>query len=304
MAANDKEYEQLLDFRLTTITDLPASTVAILKDMPVKAKIAFWDEYNSSKRNVLIAYLLHILPSPFSFTYAYLGKWGKQIAYFMTLGGLGVWWLANLFRIPGLVRKYNTELSDRILKSLLISYAPSKSLERNTPVRRQITTHTDFSNLSVMDLEEGYLFDYDAKTWKVASARQLDWNDGGIEKQLKIVSDLEKAVLFVSIEAEPSVYFTVPLNIHRIDEHIEEQVLNGDRPPQTLTFKGEKFFREYSDAGLAFQREQPIKIKKWVYMDATQTQIIRIEKEERDVAAFAGRAIRPSAILDILPRSI
>lgn len=39
--------------------------------------------------------------------YAYLGKWGLQILYWITLGGLGLWALVDLFRIPGMVRDHN-----------------------------------------------------------------------------------------------------------------------------------------------------------------------------------------------------
>lgn len=39
--------------------------------------------------------------------YAYLGKWGLQILYWITLGGLGLWALVDLFRIPGMVKDHN-----------------------------------------------------------------------------------------------------------------------------------------------------------------------------------------------------
>ena len=39
--------------------------------------------------------------------YAYLGKWGLQILFWVTLGGLGIWLIVDLFRIPDIVRNYN-----------------------------------------------------------------------------------------------------------------------------------------------------------------------------------------------------
>ena len=39
--------------------------------------------------------------------YAYLGRWGMQVLFWITAGGLGVWAFIDLFRIPGLVRRYN-----------------------------------------------------------------------------------------------------------------------------------------------------------------------------------------------------
>ena len=43
--------------------------------------------------------------------YAYLGKWGTQILFWITLGGLGIWALIDLFRIPSLVSNYNYQIS-------------------------------------------------------------------------------------------------------------------------------------------------------------------------------------------------
>ena len=46
--------------------------------------------------------------------YAYLGKWGIQIIYWLTLGGLGVWAFIDLFLIPGKIRRYNEKIFRQI----------------------------------------------------------------------------------------------------------------------------------------------------------------------------------------------
>ena len=42
--------------------------------------------------------------------YAYLGKWGTQLAYWFTLGGFGIWIFIDLFRVSGLVKRYNNKM--------------------------------------------------------------------------------------------------------------------------------------------------------------------------------------------------
>ena len=42
--------------------------------------------------------------------YGYLNKWGVQMAYWLTLGGLGMWAFIDLFRINGLVNKHNNKI--------------------------------------------------------------------------------------------------------------------------------------------------------------------------------------------------
>ncbi len=42
--------------------------------------------------------------------YAYLGKWGTQILFWLTIGGLGIWAIIDLFRISSLVKKHNSPI--------------------------------------------------------------------------------------------------------------------------------------------------------------------------------------------------
>lgn len=46
--------------------------------------------------------------------YAYLGKWGLQIAYWITVGGLGIWAIVDLFHIPTKVNNHNLAISAQI----------------------------------------------------------------------------------------------------------------------------------------------------------------------------------------------
>lgn len=46
--------------------------------------------------------------------YAYLGKWGLQILYWITLGGLGIWCLIDLFHIPSKINHHNLLISNQI----------------------------------------------------------------------------------------------------------------------------------------------------------------------------------------------
>jgi TM2 domain-containing membrane protein YozV len=46
--------------------------------------------------------------------YAYLGKLGIQILYWITLGGLGIWALIDLFTMSGKVNNYNADIFQQI----------------------------------------------------------------------------------------------------------------------------------------------------------------------------------------------
>ncbi len=65
----------------------------------------------SKLRSVGIAYLLFFVAGAH---YAYLSKWGTQILFWITFGGLGIWWLIDIFRIHHLVENYNDPIIDEI----------------------------------------------------------------------------------------------------------------------------------------------------------------------------------------------
>lgn len=46
--------------------------------------------------------------------YAYLGKWGYQLLYWFTLGGLGFWCFIDLFHIPSKINSHNMLISSQI----------------------------------------------------------------------------------------------------------------------------------------------------------------------------------------------
>jgi hypothetical protein len=46
--------------------------------------------------------------------FAYLNKWGLQVIFWLTLGGVGIWAIVELFLIPGRVAKYNRDIFRQI----------------------------------------------------------------------------------------------------------------------------------------------------------------------------------------------
>jgi hypothetical protein len=48
--------------------------------------------------------------------YAYLGKWGLQILYWITLGGFGIWAIVDLFIMSDKVNRINAPIFEEIEK--------------------------------------------------------------------------------------------------------------------------------------------------------------------------------------------
>ncbi|MBP3837228.1 MAG: hypothetical protein J6E31_09050, partial [Pyramidobacter sp.] len=46
----------------------------------------------------------------FGWHYAYFQDWSKQILFIVTLGGVGIWWIMDMFKIPKYVEEYNARI--------------------------------------------------------------------------------------------------------------------------------------------------------------------------------------------------
>ncbi len=94
---------------------VPARVREELAALPGPKREAFHEAYRQQARSAPTAYALCLLVGG---QYGYVGRWGLQILFWVTLGGLMVWWIVDLFRIPGMVRRYNERVAHEILGAL------------------------------------------------------------------------------------------------------------------------------------------------------------------------------------------
>jgi len=77
---------------------------------------AFMEEFYRKKKSMGLAYLCWFL---FGLHYAYMGKWGIQILFWLTGGGFLIWFFIDLFRIPGIVRNHNADISVAVMRDIV-----------------------------------------------------------------------------------------------------------------------------------------------------------------------------------------
>jgi len=94
---------------------VPARVRDELAALPAPTRAAFHEAFRRRGRSTATAYLICVLVGG---QYGYVGQWALQILFWVTLGGLMVWWAVDLFRIPGMVRRYNERVSHEILEGL------------------------------------------------------------------------------------------------------------------------------------------------------------------------------------------
>ena len=67
--------------------------------------------YNDQKANGNTVWLLYLF---LGWSYGSLGKFGTQILFYLTGGGLGIWAFIRLFTLSGSIKKYNHNVANRL----------------------------------------------------------------------------------------------------------------------------------------------------------------------------------------------
>ena len=94
-------------------------TKSLVNSLTTEQKAFFNEEYSRQSKSILLAYLFWVL---LGFHYIYLKNGWVQIFYWLTLGGMSIWALIDLFRIPGMVSDYNRTLANGIIQQAKTIY--------------------------------------------------------------------------------------------------------------------------------------------------------------------------------------
>ncbi len=94
---------------------LAPTQFAAVQSLPPDKQQQFFYEFHHAAKNPTTALILLAI---FGFHYIYLGQIGKFIAFFLTGGGLLIWWLYDLVTITKRVRQSNEQAADALIMRL------------------------------------------------------------------------------------------------------------------------------------------------------------------------------------------
>ncbi len=306
--------------------DIPFAVQAQLAELPKEAQQDFIMEFQRRKKEVPIAYLAHFT----TLSEGYLDNWTLQIFFWLSFSvGIGpFWWLINLFRLPGKVRRYNKNMAGKVLRFIHYKHkiagkgkltslkgkrfeSPSKYIKQNqTQLKPKDWKVLDPDTPSLENMHRGYLVDHGLETWEVVSEGQYDWEDGHSEKIFKLnqVGTIDSFLVIVQRESgHLAVHKAIPVNIYAIDEGLEMEIMERKRPFNVLKHQGVSYFREYTKTGYAFnlsnKMERPTEIIAWTYFDEVRRKVLRIEKHgEGAFKAYVGTVAAPLDFSDIMQK--
>lgn len=94
---------------------LPIMVRNELAKMSAEKQEEFIDDFQRKQKSVGVAYLLWFC---LGCHYGYMGKWGMQFLFWITLGGLCWWLIIDIFRIPKMIQNVNKDTATDVMRNL------------------------------------------------------------------------------------------------------------------------------------------------------------------------------------------
>lgn len=163
----------------------------------------------------------------------------------------------------------------------------------------------DVTNMKITDLDVGFVFEYDLKTWVVEEVYKYDWGDHYFSFEYKITTGSE--TLFLSIEEDDEVIVSVSTKtqLRKIQEDLPE-LLAAENAPKKINYENIEYFLEEKSPGyfcnVTKDKDNWIEFIAWDYIDEKEQRILSLEQwGENEFEASEGKIIRPSEISSIIP---
>lgn len=118
------------------VKKLPPTVQNVVVQMDAASQAAFFNEMDKKRKKISVSYILWIV---LGLHYLYNRKVGLQVFYWLTAGGFGLWALADLFRMPSIVRGANEIAAREALQTLSLGSA----FDRNRSVFQQGPSNID-----------------------------------------------------------------------------------------------------------------------------------------------------------------
>ncbi len=163
----------------------------------------------------------------------------------------------------------------------------------------------DVTNLSVKDLNYGFIFDYDMKSWVVKEVYEYDWGDQKFTKEYKVDAGDEVAFLGVEDNGELTLTLAKSLKIRQIEEDIFEAITDQKKAPSKIHCKGELFYLHEDSAGYFRDHADGDtweELMSYEYFNEDETKFISLTQwDERTLEAYSGIVLEPFKISNIIP---
>ena len=159
------------------------------------------------------------------------------------------------------------------------------------------------ANLTLDRLREGYMVDYEMRTWEVTQHARYDY-DGWPADEWTLENDDDMLFLEHEEDGGDVFYLSDPVDVADVstDEGPLREVLrNQDAPPGTITYNGTTYTLD--EEGPATRSVSGRRNELYYWSFASGDDFVALERfGESDWNAYAGREVEPYEFDNILPR--
>lgn len=106
-----------LELKPSVMAALPITVKTALAKMSLEEQLMFQEMFEKKSKSLAPMLLLAVL---FPIQHFLLGKTGLGIVFFLTGGGLWIWWIIEWFLTPRRVREYNEDVATKLLMDIKI----------------------------------------------------------------------------------------------------------------------------------------------------------------------------------------
>ncbi len=164
----------------------------------------------------------------------------------------------------------------------------------------------DAANITVRDLNIGFVFDYDLDNWVVKACYEYDWGENFFTQEYKISNGSKTLYLSVEDDDELELSISSKIKVRQLGAEVHEQLMNTQKAPGSLEYEGRKYFLDEESAGFfndAAAGSEWEEFVSWTYEDESGDYVVTIEQwDEREFEASAGKYIDAYEISNILPK--
>ncbi len=166
----------------------------------------------------------------------------------------------------------------------------------------------DVTNMKVTDLDEGFVFEYNLKSWVVKEVYKYDWGKNNFTKEYLIDAGDEKAYLSVAEEGELYLTVTKDIKIQKLGNGLRENISRTNKAPEQLAYEGETYYLDEDSAGYFNDITKGTgyweELVSFDYLNEEEDKCLSITQwDERNFDASAGLVIKEFEISNITPKT-
>ena len=164
----------------------------------------------------------------------------------------------------------------------------------------------DVTNMKLTDLADGFVFDYDMKSWVVKESYQYDWGKNNFSKEYMIDAGDEVSYLSISNDGELFVTVSKPIKIQQLGHNLREEIRRTENAPERLVFEGETYYLDEDSAGyfndITKGTDDWEELISFDYLNEEEDKCLSITQwDERNFEASAGVVAKEYEFSNITP---